>query len=233
MGVATTSSRPASATRCPRTCQRPSGPSASRRCSSRSVGPATRRPALDRPPRPAAAGRDDADPEAAPPPDGSTGTSASAAGRSLRQSASGASRTSSFVRPDFTDCGWSSGLQPGWAASSRLCSSSHWLRPRPSAPVRTSTNRPASLWPLRSKCSSPPAIAAAGSSVRAGTHVPRSHTMTSPPPYSPDGITPSKSAYSIGWSSTCTARLRVAGSRVGPLGTAQLASTPSTSRRRS
>ena len=67
-------------------------------------------------------------------------------------------------------------------------------RPR-SARARTG---PASLWPVRSKCSSPAAMAAAGSSVRAGAQVPRSHTMTSPPPYSPDGITPSKSAYSIG-----------------------------------
>jgi hypothetical protein len=36
----------------------------------------------------------------------------------------------------------------------------------------------------------------------ASSHVPQSHTITSPPPYSPAGITPSKSKYSSGWSST-------------------------------
>ena len=35
--------------------------------------------------------------------------------------------------------------------------------------------------------------------------MPQSHTITSPAPYCFDGITPSKSKYSIGWSSTWTA----------------------------
>ncbi len=105
-------------------------------------------------------------------------------------------------------------------------------RPGPFS-VRTSTNRPASRSPVRSKWISPASMAAAGSSVSTGAQVPRSHTMTSPPPYCPAPITPSNSAYSMGWSSTWTARRRALGSSVGPLGTAQLASTPSTSRRKS
>src|SRR5574341_2015509 len=44
---------------------------------------------------------------------------------------------------------------------------------------------------------------------------------------------PSKSPYSRGWSSTCTARRLSAGLREGPLGTAQDFKTPSISRRRS
>ena len=47
------------------------------------------------------------------------------------------------------------------------------------------------------------------------------------------GITPSKSKYSSGWSSTCTAMRFTSGSSVGPFGTAQLISTPSASSRRS
>ncbi len=39
--------------------------------------------------------------------------------------------------------------------------------------------------------------------------------------------------YSSGWSSTCTASRLSAGSRLGPRGTAQLFSTPSSSSRRS
>ena len=45
--------------------------------------------------------------------------------------------------------------------------------------------------------------------------------MTSPAPYCFAGITPSKSKYSIGWSSTWTAMRRTPGSSVGPFGTAQ------------
>src|SRR5256885_539806 len=44
---------------------------------------------------------------------------------------------------------------------------------------------------------------------------------------------PSKSRYSIGWSSTCTASRLSAGLRDGPLGTAHEFSTPSISSRRS
>src|SRR5690606_15228752 len=63
--------------------------------------------------------------------------------------------------------------------------------------------------------------------------LPASHSITVPPPYSPFGITPSKLPYSIGWSSTSTASRFSPGSRLGPLGRAQLFSTPSCSSRRS
>jgi hypothetical protein len=39
-----------------------------------------------------------------------------------------------------------------------------------------------------------------------GSQVPVSHSMTVPPPYCPFGMVPSKPPYSIGWSSTWTAR---------------------------
>ncbi len=59
----------------------------------------------------------------------STACSASAAGRSLCHSASGAAATSSLVRPDFTDSGCSSGSHPASAYSSCLCSRSHCSLP--------------------------------------------------------------------------------------------------------
>src|SRR4026207_2048810 len=52
-----------------------------------------------------------------------------------------------------------------------------------------------------------------------------------PPPYSPAGISPENSRYSMGWSSVRTASRTVSGSVGSPLGTAQDASTPSRSRR--
>ena len=45
--------------------------------------------------------------------------------------------------------------------------------------------------------------------------------VTVPPPYSPLGMVPSKVAYSIGWSSVCTARWFLPVVAGGPLGTAQ------------
>ena len=66
-----------------------------------------------------------------------------------------------------------------------------------------------------------------------GSKMPQSQTITSPPPYSFAGITPSKGRYSIGWSSVRIASRRAFGSSVGPFGTAQLTSTPSISRRKS
>ena len=60
-----------------------------------------------------------------------------------------------------------------------------------------------------------------------------SQTIIGPPPYSPSGITASKSIYSTGWSSVCTASRRSAGSSDGPFGTAQLFSTPPSSSLRS
>ena len=63
--------------------------------------------------------------------------------------------------------------------------------------------------------------------------VPASQMVTSPPPYSPLGIVPSKVPYSRGWSSVCTARRFTSVSSGGPLGTAQETSTPWFSRRKS
>ena len=77
---------------------------------------------------------------------------------------------------------------------------------------------PRSFDPWSSRCSSPSSTAARPSVPACSTNVPRSQTITSPAPYPPDGITPSKSRYSIGWSSTCTARWRTFGSSVTPFG---------------
>ena len=94
--------------------------------------------------------------------------------------------------------------------------------------------RPLSFWPSSTNFSSPFGDGGAGSGVSAsGSQVPQSQTMTSPAPYCFAGMTPSKSKYSIGWSSTWTAIRRIDGSSVGPLGTAHETSTPSISRRKS
>ncbi len=169
--------------------------------------------------------------------------SAAAAGMSLIQSASRFACTSSFVRPVFTDCGRSSASQPADAWESRFLISSHCSESSSNAVVgaepgrrlvRTIVKRPRSFSPWSSNFSSPSSTAFTGSGVSAsGTNVPQSHTITSPAPYWPRGITPSKSKYSIGWSSTWTAIRRITGSSVGPLGIAQLASRPPISSRKS
>jgi hypothetical protein len=147
------------------------------------------------------------------------------------------------VRPVLTDRGWSSAFQPGTAAASRFLISSHCSDSSSKAvegalpgrrDVRTMVYRPRSFWPCSSNFSSPSSTARFGSGVSAsGSNVPQSQTITSPAPYWPFGMTPSKSKYSIGWSSTWTAIRRSFGSSVGPLGTAQLARTPSISSRKS
>jgi len=83
----------------------------------------------------------------------------------------------------------------------------------------------------RSPCSrtvSPPSFFSSTSS-----YVPLSQISTVPAPYCPFGISPSKPAYSSGWSSTWTARCCCPGSSGTPFGTAQLASAPARSRRKS
>ena len=76
--------------------------------------------------------------------------------------------------------------------------------------VRTIVKRPRSFSPWSTNFSSPSSTAFAGSGVSAsGSNVPQSQTITSPAPYWPRGITPSKSKYSIGWSSTWTAIRRM------------------------
>ena len=63
--------------------------------------------------------------------------------------------------------------------------------------------------------------------------MPLSQISTVPAPYWPFGISPSKVAYSSGWSSTWTASAPLAGLEREPFGTAQLASAPSRSSRKS
>jgi hypothetical protein len=65
------------------------------------------------------------------------------------------------------------------------------------------------------------------------SNVPVSQIVIEPPPYSPAGISPEKSRYSIGWSSVRTASRTVSGSVGSPFGTAHDASTPSRSSRTS
>ena len=138
--------------------------------------------------------------------------SAWAAGASPFHRTSRSALTSSLVRPVLTLCGWSSASQPGWSSGPRLWMSSHcspWssskaraagsspLRRRPL--VRTIVKRPLSFRPSRMNLSSPSGIAVRASSVGASdSQVPQSHTITSPAPYCFDGMTPSKSKYSIG-----------------------------------
>ena len=105
---------------------------------------------------------------------------------------SGAAATSSIVRPDSTLAGLSATMSSvSLAASSRLLNSSQ-LSPRPSPLVRTRCHLPVSFSPSSMKVSRPFASAARGSP--SGCQVPRSHTTTVPPPYSPFGMTPSKEA---------------------------------------
>ena len=71
------------------------------------------------------------------------------------QTLSRAAATSSLSRPLMTERGWSSGSHPATANSSRLCRTSHCSRRSPLRSVRTSTKRPRSFSPCRSRCSSP------------------------------------------------------------------------------
>ena len=125
----------------------------------------------------------------------------------------------------------SSHCSPSSSSNARAAGSSP-LRLRPL--VRTIVKRPLTFSPWRTNFSSPSSMARRGSRVGAsGSQVPQSQTITSPAPYCFDGITPSKSKYSIGWSSTWTAIRLIDESRVRPLGTAQLTRTPSISSRKS
>ena len=118
------------------------------------------------------------------------------------------------------------------ANASRCLRSSHCGFPASVRRVRTSTHEPRSFFPRSANLSSPLASAASTSGT-SGVQVPRSQTITVPPPYSPLGMMPSNFAYSSGWSSTCTASRLTDGSSDGPFGTAQESSTPFHSRRKS
>src|SRR5262245_32339775 len=123
-------------------------------------------------------------------------------------------------------------LSSGLANRSALFTSSQLRDDWEFPAMRTSDHEPRSFLPLSANLILPARNAACGSSP-SGIHVPRSHSITVPPPYCPFGIVPSNAPYSMGWSSTSTASRFLAGSMLGPLGTAQLLSTPSSSRRKS
>src|SRR5580658_1089979 len=131
------------------------------------------------------------------------------------------------------ECGFSMATSFVEVYWSRCLISSHdfpELLPQPC--VRTNTQEPFNFLPWSANFRSP-FVRAALTSGDSGVQVPSSHTMTVPPPYSPSGMTPSKLAYSTGWSSTCIARRLTEESSEGPLGTAQESSTPFHSRRKS
>src|SRR3954466_15543893 len=128
------------------------------------------------------------------------------------------------ARPERTE-----GSSYGSATDLRTCPSPVSLIKSHSFPesplIRTNVHIPFSLKPFSSKSSLPALTPSRGSPT--GRHCPRSQTIIGPAPYSPSGITPSKSAYSTGWSSVCIAKRFSAGSGCGPRGTAQDLSTPS------
>ena len=152
--------------------------------------------------------------------------SAAAAGASPIQRASRSALTSSFVRPVLTLCGWSSASQPATASSSALVDEQPLLalvvlegagrRVVALAPATAGPDdREAALELLAVEDELELAVGdrpSRGSGVGAsGSQVPQSQTITSPAPYCFAGMTPSKSKYSIGWSSTWTAIRRIAG----------------------
>ena len=167
----------------PKTSHLPFGPSASRAASSSALRSATTcgRRAID----------------------------ASAAGRSERHIRSGSAWTSSFVRPLSTDRGCSSGSQPSTACSSRLCTSSHCSR-SPRAPGLCGRGGPAPADRAASargprRAAHPRRPLPRGRPCRAVPTCPRPTRSRHRRRTRPRGITPSKSKYSIGWSSTWTA----------------------------
>src|SRR5918999_5039029 len=134
-----------------------------------------------------------------------------------------------MVRPLTTDSGCVLvGRRRASASSSRRFTSSHW---RP--PVRLSDQPPVSFSPSSQNDAWPASSASPIGSSRRFSYVPRSQTITGPAPYSPSGITPSKSPHESEWSSTSMARRLSRGSVEGPFGTAQDLKVPSTSSRKS
>ena len=136
-------------------------------------------------------------------------------------------------RPDFTLSGRAARMSSsGSAAWSRSLNSNQLFRLSPGFGFsRTSIQPPWSFSPASRNFRSPFLRCSPASPI--GAQVPVSQTIIGPPPYSPAGITPSKSMYSTGWSSVSTASRFSAGSSDGPFGTAQLFSTPPSSSRRS
>ena len=113
----------------------------------------------------------------------------------LDQVAGGAAFTSSLVRPLFTDVRVILGIPAGDRVLVVLVQQQPLLLARPALlAARTRTKRPRELLAVQVE------VELAGLdgrervlALRTSSHVPQSHTITSPPPYSPAGITPSKS----------------------------------------
>ena len=120
-------------------------------------------------------------------------------------------------------------MSAAWSCSLK---SSQFVFFSPGRPFsRASIQPPFSFSPARRNLNAPVLRLFSTSSI--GAQMPVSQTIIGPPPYSPSGITPSKSMYSSGWSSVSTASRFSAGSSDGPFGTAQLFSTSPTCSRRS
>ena len=111
------------------------------------------------------------------------------------------------------------------SASLRLISSQFCSLP--SMCVGRSDHVPRSRVPCSSNVSWPFGFSSSSS------YVPLSQISTVPPPYWPFGISPSNLPYSSGWSSTWTASTLSPGASGTPFGTAQEASAPFRSRRKS
>src|SRR5450830_790840 len=101
-------------------------------------------------------------------------------------------------RFDTTERGRVSAMSSSETKSSRCLMRSHAGRfGEPQPFVRTRTHEPFSFSPSSVNLRAP-FSRAASTSGDSGAHVPRSHTMTVPPPYSPAGMIPSNAAYSSG-----------------------------------
>ena len=159
---------------------------------------------------------------------------ASAAGASLRHTASGCACTSSFVRPLRTDCGNCSASHPVTACSSLLVEDEPLLLA--AAVLAAADQHEAAVQLLAVQVDVELAV---GDGLHRIVGVHRLRRCPSPRRSRRRrrtrraGITPSKSKYSIGWSSTCTPSRFTFGSSDGPFGIAQLTSTPSISSRKS
>jgi DNA ligase D-like protein (predicted 3'-phosphoesterase) len=116
-----------------------------------------------------------------------------------------AASSSSIVSPDFTLSGRAATMSVAVSTpvSFSLTNSQLFLLSPALAFMRISTQPPLSFSPHSRNLKSPLASPSCGSFI--GTKVPVSHTIIGPPPYSPSGITASKSIYSSGWSSVWAA----------------------------
>ena len=145
-------------------------------------------------------------------------------------SASRADAICFIVRPVLTDSS-SRFFEIGFTPPAVFIKS-HWFFPSWGR-MRMSAHSPLAFSPCKIIWNLPLRTASTGSPAGVSSYVPQSQTMTVPPPYCPSGMMPSKSAYSIGWSSTSTARCFSACAHGRPFGTAHDFRTPSISNRKS